>query len=122
MVRDIESTMRRSATAALRKGTSPRIVFLSLRGWPDHIGTSLPRLSWIHYFHVVGLMRDYGLNGECADLLALNSSPVVIPYVWEFPQGQCTPCWRPCENCSKSWGDVKALRHVPDDTEVGPRL
>jgi lipopolysaccharide transport system ATP-binding protein len=37
--------------------------------------------------HVTGLLKDHGLSGEIADSLAENSTPVVVPYTWELPDG-----------------------------------
>ena len=44
----------------------------------------------VAYFHVVGDLRDYGFKGELLSR-ASNSTPVVIPYEWDLPDGTVSP-------------------------------
>ncbi len=39
-------------------------------------------------FQIIGLMRDYGLDGAAADSLVSASTPVVVPYRWTMPDGR----------------------------------
>jgi lipopolysaccharide transport system ATP-binding protein len=39
-------------------------------------------------FHVAGILRDYGLAGDRADMLAASATPLVIPYTWRMPDGR----------------------------------
>ena len=43
------------------------------------------------FFNIVGRMKEYGFRGELADIFSWNSTPIVLPYEWHFPDGKIVP-------------------------------
>jgi lipopolysaccharide transport system ATP-binding protein len=43
------------------------------------------------FFSIIGLMGDYGFEGERADAEVANSTSMVVPYEWHFPDGRVVP-------------------------------
>ena len=50
--------------------------------------TFLTTSKEIGFFHIVTKVSEIGLNGILAEVLAPNSSPMVIPYEWIFNNGE----------------------------------
>jgi lipopolysaccharide transport system ATP-binding protein len=50
--------------------------------------TGLVPTQDVSSFNVVGRMKDYGFQGELADVLSQDSTLVIIPYEWCFPNGR----------------------------------
>ncbi len=42
----------------------------------------------VGHFNIVGCMRDHGFPGPVADVLAWNSSPMILPYAWHLQDGK----------------------------------
>jgi lipopolysaccharide transport system ATP-binding protein len=50
--------------------------------------TLLAPTQEVGFFNVIGKMSDYGFQGELAEILSWDSSPIILPYEWHFPDGQ----------------------------------
>ncbi len=53
--------------------------------------TALFEPQEIGRFEVAGMLFEYGLHGERANILARDSVPLVLPYEWYYPNGVATP-------------------------------
>lgn len=42
----------------------------------------------VGFFNIVGKMSELGFPGQLADALAWTSTPLVIPYTWQLPDGR----------------------------------
>jgi lipopolysaccharide transport system ATP-binding protein len=43
------------------------------------------------YFRIIGSMKDLGFNGEFAEAVSWDSSPILLPYEWRMPDGRMIP-------------------------------
>jgi lipopolysaccharide transport system ATP-binding protein len=41
----------------------------------------------VAYFHISCAMREFGFESEIADKFTSDSTPIVVPYEWRFPDG-----------------------------------
>ncbi len=56
----------------------------------------LVKTAEVAFFTVEAMAKDFGLQGERADLLLDSGTPIFIPYEWKLPDGQIfsvSPAW-----------------------------
>lgn len=53
--------------------------------------TLLTPTQEVGFFNVVGQMKEFGFQGELAEMLSWDSAPVVLPYKWHLPNGRTIP-------------------------------